>query len=213
MAKIYVTRHGQSMTNIDIDIARRDAGHKVVLNTRNNILTETGIEQAIAFGRRLKEENVVIDHIIASPYGRTKQTAFTIASVLATCVDITYEKSFQEIEWDVGGAFDRLENYLPDFDSKTLPYNERPMIDHRRGAITLESQEDVFNRVVPKLITVAKRAAKKDENILIVTHFFVVRAIEAFMATGHASQMVDFSPKNLCMNSYDADDILERITA
>lgn len=209
MPTIFVTRHGQSMTNIDADLLRREQGHAVKLNTVNNILTERGIEEAMTYARALKAQDVHVDHIVCSPFGRTKQTAFTIASVLANLTPITYNKAFQEIAWDVGGAFDRLENYIPDFDSKKLAYDEKPLIDHRRGAITLESQLDVYNRVVPALVRLAKSAKRrKDENTVLVSHFFVVRAIMAFMEHGDPRKMLDYSPKNLCMLSYDVDDIL-----
>jgi broad specificity phosphatase PhoE len=46
---IYVTRHGQSMTNIDADL-----NSEFPINIRNNILTETGIQQAMDFAHQLK---------------------------------------------------------------------------------------------------------------------------------------------------------------
>lgn len=208
MPKIYVTRHGQSMTNIDADIALRDQGRAVSLNTVNNVLTRTGIQEAIDYAERLQADGVEIGEIICSPYGRTKQTAFTIASVLATLPPITYRKDFQEIAWDVGGKFDRLENYIEGFDSKNLAIGERPMIDHRRGAFALESQQDVYDRVIPAFFNAAKRAKK--HNVLVVSHFFVTRAIMSFMDCGTSDKMLDFSPKNLCRLSWDYDEVMER---
>lgn len=206
--KIILTRHGQSMTNIAADLT---AIHPI--NTRNNILTETGIQQAMDFAHKLKEGEVVVSEIVCSPYARTKQTAFTIASVLATCVPIHYNKKFQEIEWDVGGKFDRLENYIPDFDSKSMEVDYKPLIDHKRGAITLESQEDVYNRVIPEFVRVAKRAKRTKKNILVVGHFFVARAVMAYMTEGNVQGMMNHSPKNLCMLDYDVEDVISRFTA
>lgn len=210
MTKIYVTRHGQSMTNIDLDMKRREQGHKVTLNTINNILTEQGIEEAMDYARKLKSDDVTIDHIICSPLGRTKQTGFTIASVLATLVPITYNKHFREIEWDVGGKFDRLENHIPGFDSKNLAVHETPIIDTRRGVQTLESQQNVYDRVVAELRRVALKAQKKNETTLIVTHFFPVRSILSLMEAGDSSRMLNHSPKNLCMLSWDVEEIIEK---
>lgn len=200
---IYVTRHGQSMTNIDADIG---AKHKV--NLKNNILTEIGIQQAMDYAKNIKAKDIEIEEIHCSPLARTKQTAFTIASVLGTLVPIHYKPVFREIEWDIGGKFDRLENYIPDFDSKNLKVNERPLIDHKRGVITLESQEDVYNRVIPAFVRLAQKTKKK--NKLIVTHFFVSRAIMAFMAEGTSEAMLGYSPTNLCDLSYDNEAIIEQ---
>lgn len=202
--KIYVTRHGQSMTNIDADI---NAPFRV--NLDNNVLTEEGIAQAMGVGREAKELN--IHQIIASPLSRTKQTAFCIASVMANCVPLCFDNRFREIEWDVGGEFDRLENYIPGFDSKNLPIDHRPLIDHKRGAITLESQLDVYNRVVPAFHEVVER--HRGINILIVTHFFVVRALEAYMKTGSPWTMTDYSPKNTIIYEYDIADVDARKSA
>ena len=202
--KIYVTRHGQSMTNIDADMTS-----KFGVTVRNNVLTLDGIHQAIALGEQLKDKE--IEEIICSPFARTKQTAYTIASVLANCVPMHYDERFQEIEWDVGGDFDRLENYIPGFDSKNLPIDHRPLIDHKRGAITLESQLDVYNRVVPAFLDTIEKY--RGRNILIVTHFFVVRALEAYMHHGSPERMLDYSPKNTRIIEYQIDDVEKRATA
>lgn len=222
---IYVTRHGQSLTNIDADLelgpARKARGKKPFpITIRNNILTPTGIQQAMCFAKVLQDRDIELDEIICSPLARTKQTAYTIASMLGTLVPIHYNNRFREIEWDVGGKFDRLENMIPGFDSKTLPVNERPIVrnrdlpvtehltDNTRGVISLESQEDVYNRVIPEFVRVAKKAKK--QNILIVTHFFPVRSIESFMIDGTTGNMLASSPKNLCLNVYEAEDVLAR---
>ncbi len=202
--KIYVTRHGQSMTNIDADMT---APFRV--NTDNNVLTEEGIIQAMAIGRECRDLD--IHQIVASPFARTKQTAFSIASVMANCVPIAFDTRFQEIEWDVGGDFDRLENYIPGFDSKKLPVDHRPLIDHKRGAITLESQSDVYDRVIPAFLDTIEKY--RGTNILIVTHFFVVRAIEAYMHHGDVQRMLDFSPKNTTIYGYDIADVEARSAA
>lgn len=202
--KIYVTRHGQSMTNIDADMT---APFRV--NTDNNVLTREGIEQAMLIGEQARDLD--IHQIIASPFARTKQTAFCIASVMANCVPIAFDTRFQEIEWDVGGDFDRLENYIPGFDSKKLPVDHRPLIDHKRGAITLESQSDVYDRVIPALHDTIERY--RGTNILIVTHFFVVRAIEAYLHHGDVNRMLDYSPKNTTIYSYDIAEVDARKAA
>lgn len=190
------------MTNIDADI---NAPFRV--NLDNNVLTRKGIEDALLLGEEVAQHNV--HQIIASPLSRTKQTAFCVASVLANCVPIKFDERFREIEWDVGGEFDRLENYIPDFDSKKLPVDHRPLIDHRRGAITLESQQDVYERVVPALIEVVEEhRANSDGDLLLVTHFFVVRALEAYVHHGEVIRMLDFSPKNTKLIQYTYEQIM-----
>lgn len=192
------------MTNIDADMTAPFG-----VNTDNNVLTIQGITDAMTIGEQVKDLD--IHQIVASPFARTKQTAFCIASVLANCVPIAFDSRFQEIEWDVGGDFDRLENYIPGFDSKTLSVDHRPLIDHKRGAITLESQKDVYDRVVPAFLDTIEKY--RGRNILIVTHFFVVRAIEAYMHHGDVERMLDYSPKNTRIIEYKIDDVEKRASA
>ena len=186
------------MTNIDADLTSPFG-----VTTRNNVLTVEGIEQAKFLGEELMDKE--IQEIICSPFSRTQQTAYTIASVLANCVPIHYDPRLQEIEWDVGGDFDRLENYIPGFDSKKLPVDHRPIIDHKRGAITLESQQDVYERVIPALLDIVE--TYRGKNVLIVTHFFVVRAFEAFVRHADVTKMLDFSPKNTKIIEYSVEEI------
>lgn len=199
---IYITRHGQSLTNIDADVKARARGEKISIDTKNNILTEIGIQQALDFGHWVKDKNIEV--IVTSPYARAKQTAFCIASVLANCAPVHYDRGFREIEWEINGKFQRIEERIPDFDTKNCDIDLRPsvrkidrkpLVDHKRGAHTTESQRDVYNRAIPAFLKRAER--HKGKNLLIVSHFFVVRSILSFIHAGTSDAMLDYTPRNL----------------
>jgi broad specificity phosphatase PhoE len=71
----------------------------------------------------------------------------------------------------------------------------------------------VFTRVTSELKKVVSKAQQKNETTLIVTHFFVARAIMALMETGDWRDMAKYSPRNLCMVSWDSEEILEKLNA
>ncbi len=188
--KIYITRHGQSMTNIDADL-----GSPHPINNVNNVLTPTGVEQALDYGRKLKNLGADIHHIIASPYTRTMQTAFCIASELGTCAPISFEHDIREIGWELHGEWHRQEEKDPHFNYRMIGIDHKAIIDHKRGAVTLESQREVYERAVPAFERIIDTHQGKD--ILIVTHYFVVRALKSYLDHRCPDRMLDYDPRNL----------------
>lgn len=194
--KVYITRHGQSMTNVDADI-----GSPFALNNTNNVLTPVGVEQALEFGRKLRVIDANIQHIVASPYARTMQTAFCIASVVGTCVPISFEHDIREIGWELHGEWHRQEEKDPHFDYRSITIDHKAIIDHKRGAVTLETQREVYERAVPALKAIAAEHTGKD--ILIVTHYFVLRALKSYLEHDSPDFMLDYDPRNLDFNCYE----------
>lgn len=69
MGKIYFTRHGQTIWNVENKIC----------GATDIALTELGHEQGIALGKKIKEEGLKIDEILYSPLMRAADTAKHIA--------------------------------------------------------------------------------------------------------------------------------------
>lgn len=203
---LYLTRHGRSMTNDDLDI-----GCKFKVDIKNNVLTREGVQQALDYGDWLLSQEADVHTMICSPYGRTKQTAFLIATALGTLVPIHYDRAFREIQWKIAGKWNRLLNeQLPDLDPKTVDIDFKPVVDYRRRAFTLESGREVYDRVIPKFAEVYRKHRVKGD-VLVVTHYFVVRAINSFIMDGRADTMTQTSPRNLCQNSYIDEQVMEAI--
>lgn len=205
MTRIFITRHGRSMTNEDRDLRSRFS-----IGVKNNVLTLEGVQQALDYGAWLKEQNVDPDNIVCSPYARTKQTAFLIATALDTLVPIHYDRAIREIDWKIAGKFHRLMEKDPKFNAKTMDPDHKPAIDHRRRAFTLESPREVYERVIARFKTLVERHAPIGD-LVIVSHYFPVRSIQAFVEHGTYARMIDYDPRNLCRVVYEADEVLERI--
>ncbi|MGR4892570.1 histidine phosphatase family protein [Sphingopyxis sp. LARHCG72] len=92
MTEIYLIRHGETAWNA----AGRFQGKL------DSPLTDTGVKQARACGERLAALGIRFDTLIASPLGRTRQTA----SIVASCgrfPDAQYDNRLAEVSvgsWD-----------------------------------------------------------------------------------------------------------------
>ncbi len=68
-------RHGESTAQLRPDL--------IGGRTADTNLTSLGVAQAVALGRRLKQENVRYDFIYSSPFPRARQTVFQICGCLS----------------------------------------------------------------------------------------------------------------------------------
>ncbi|MDE7205221.1 MAG: histidine phosphatase family protein, partial [Lachnospiraceae bacterium] len=71
MAKVYFTRHGQTVWNVENKIC----------GATDIALTELGHEQARALGKKILDEGLCIDEILYSPLVRARDTAFELAGI------------------------------------------------------------------------------------------------------------------------------------
>lgn len=89
---VFFVRHGQSQANVDNVFAGP---------VYYAPLTTHGREQAKLAGEDLLQKNIAIDHIVASPIDRAKDTAVIIANTIGYDTDqITYDKRL--VEYDMG---------------------------------------------------------------------------------------------------------------
>ena len=78
MKKIYFTRHGQTIWNVENKIC----------GATDIALTELGHEQAMELGRKIREQGLKIDEIRYSPLMRAADTAHHIAEATGIpCVE------------------------------------------------------------------------------------------------------------------------------
>ena len=160
MKKLFFVRHGQTEWNA----ARRMQGQL------NSDLTLLGKEQANTNGKFLASRN--IEHLIASPLGRTRQTAAIINQYLAH--EIIYDE--RVMEWDCGDwsgePWGELEkNWPTEFSNwRADPY-------YYRGP-NCENYPDMIERTKPFLENL-KQTPK--QRIAIVSHGMIGRVMVSFL--------------------------------
>ena len=193
---LFVFRHGESLTNIDMD---KTCAYP--LTDDNIVLTAKGVQHALDVAKELKTTGILPEKIITSPLSRARQTSYILASTLQHGCPIIEKPEFHEIRWHKeDGSFNRLEEYGVDIDEVYDDINLRPLPD-------LESQQDVYNRVTPHLPEIIEEAM--DKPIYVVCHYFVIRAIRAYIEHGSPNAMLNYNPPNVDPTVYTPD-VLEK---
>ncbi len=162
MTNIYYVRHGQSEGNV--------AG--VASGAEHDCdLTEEGREQARKAGAQLKDSQA--DLIVCSPMKRAVETA----QIIAACID--YDPSRIVIR--------------PEFVERTMGwYSEKPMDEYIAGSRAkqprpgLETTDSMLARTTLGLEWVA---SQKAQNVIVVAHGGIGRAVKAYDQKLHHSKM------------------------
>jgi broad specificity phosphatase PhoE len=155
--KIYITRHGETEWNKQ----GRMQGWK------NSNLTEKGVDNAIKLGKSLK--HIDFDYIYCSPLGRAIDTANYIRGDKNT--EIIIIESLKEMGF---GVYEGMENEKVKELYRLQQYNfwNKP---HLYETIDGEKFEELIHRVNQVLKYIINN--KTCENILIVTHTLVIKAL------------------------------------
>lgn len=155
--KIYITRHGETEWNKEGKMQ----------GWKDSVLTEKGVENAKRLGAKLKD--IEFDCIYCSPLGRTIDTAKNIKgdkSIKIVICEGLKEMGFGT--WE-GMEHARIEELYPE---QQYNFWNQP---HMYETIDGETFEEFFNRVRSVLNDIISN--NSGENILIVTHAAVIKAI------------------------------------
>ena len=120
VSMIYIIRHGQTELN----------NRSALQGRSDHPLNETGIAQAEAAARRLREQGIAFDHVFSSPLIRAVQTARIVAPDLEPVLDDRL------IEMDYGPYEGADLNHLPpelltffsDFINNPVPEGMEPLV-------------------------------------------------------------------------------------
>lgn len=148
---MYVVRHGQTDWNKE----------NILLGSTNRPLNQTGIEQAYKLKEKLKD--VKFDHIISSSLERAAKTA----NIVSNNGKIITNDNLKERDYG------KLEGTKP----KNIAYYWDIKINSEEHSV--ENLKKFLTRIFIEMDQIIKKY-QKDENILIVTHYGVVMAIEAY---------------------------------
>lgn len=154
---IYIARHGETKWNRE----GRMQGFK------NSDLTEEGISNAKSLGESLK--NIDFDYIYSSPLGRALDTAKYIRK--DDSINIILDDSLKELNlglWEGMTHKDIKEKYPTQYNN----FREHPELFESNGG---EDFLELIKRVEDGLNNIIKD--ENHENILIVTHTCVIKAI------------------------------------
>lgn len=184
MAKIYLTRHGQTVWN--------QQGR--LQGSQNSDLTKLGIEQAMWLSKALAD--VEFEKIYSSPLERALATADIVRGDRNQNINTIEElKECNFGIWE-GWLIDEIKEKFPD--ESYLFWNE----PDKYIPIDGETFDAVEERVIPVIEMIAK---KHDGNVLVVAHGIVLKIImNYYMKKDRASLWDDFvKPTSLSIIKID----------
>lgn len=158
MTVIYITRHGQTLWNID----------KRLQGSGNSKLTELGINQAKSLEERLR--NIEIDVIYSSPLERAYETAKILRGNKE--IEIVTDNGIREISFGEyeGNTETELLKIGKGLEIKKI-FDGEMKIKSPGG----ESLEELYERTRISLNNILEK--EKDKKILVVSHGMTIKAI------------------------------------
>lgn len=176
MKKLYFTRHGQTVWNVENKIC----------GATDIELTQLGHEQAIELGKKLKEDGLKIDEIICSPLIRAKETARHISEI--TGIKMTVEPRL--IEQNFGKYESTARN------GQEFKEAKKSFINHYEGG---ETMLHLCQRIYNLLDDI-----KKDDKIyLIVAHNGISRVVQSYFNDMTNEEFAAFGIKNCEVMEFD----------
>lgn len=156
--KIYITRHGETLWNIEGKFQ----------GSQNSDLSERGVENAKKLGKSLA--SIDFDRIYSSPLGRAFETAKYIRGDKDT--EIVVKNSLKEMSFGIweGMENSKVEELYPE--EKHYFWNEPHMYSPVEGG---ESYQELIERASNVLNEIIEN--ESGENILIVAHAAVIKAM------------------------------------
>ncbi|MEH7885670.1 histidine phosphatase family protein [Bacillus sp. JJ1609] len=160
MLKLYITRHGETVWNVE----------KRLQGWKDSSLTESGVQNAIALGQALK--TTVFESVYSSPSERTVHTAKLIMGDQE--IPFHLEQKLREIHMGNWEGRTHAEVAELDTDSFHSFWNTPHLYIAEKGESFLEVQ----HRVVEAINEI--KNLHQTGNILLVTHTVVIKCLLAF---------------------------------
>jgi len=187
MAKLVLMRHGQSYTN--------SKAHRAAPND-TNFLTVKGFQDTLQAGIDFTEHDIKFDYACCTIYPRTFLTATAFLSG-AGHPPIALEQFEALVDRKYG-----FTEYVPSSVLKEMygggvikDWDDR--LDTVPGDPSLgETQQQVYDRVVPLLESLIVPKLQSGQNVLCVNHFYVMRALMSHIKVGSAELMPVLDAKN-----------------
>ena len=186
MSKLYFTRHGQTIWNVE----------GKVCGATDIELTELGHKQAIELGERIKaDKNIKIDEIVASPLIRAKNTAEHISEITG----IPMHTDMRVIEQNFG----KYESTPRD--GVVFQEAKKQFVNHFDGG---ETMLHLAQRIYNLLDEIKEESDSK--TYLLVAHNGIARVVNSYFYDMDNEEYAAFGIRNCEIRKYEFTDASNR---
>lgn len=182
MGKLYFTRHGQTVWNVENKIC----------GATDIELTKLGHEQAEELGERIKAERLPIVEILTSPLIRAKNTAEHISEI--TGIPMRIEELLREQNF---GIFE------------STPRDSKEFLEAKKQfANRFETGESML-MTARRVYALLDRLSKEDKVYLLVAHNGIARVAHSYFYDMTNEEFAGYSMKNCALMEYSWQQLLE----
>lgn len=186
MNNLILLRHGISYTN---------EGRQVD-NEQQILLSSNGVMGTLAAAKEFRAANpdLHFDHAFLSPYQRAVQTGLNFLSIAENKpINLTYVDDFRERCYGFTN-FIGIRDLIDQYGEKAVNSWDSEL--HTRPHPQGESQQDVYDRVIDKYQNQVVPRLREGEKVLVVAHYYVLKALKAHLNGRGPEGMLELSPRN-----------------
>lgn len=174
MGKLYFTRHGETIWNVENKIC----------GATDIALTELGHRQAIELGQRLK--GLPIQEILASPLMRARHTAEHISEI--TGIPMRIEEQLREQNF---GKYE------------AGPRNSQEFLAAKGQFVNRFETGESMLMLAKRIYTLLDRLRQEDKIYLLVAHNGIARVVNSYFYDMANEEYAAFSLKNCELREYE----------
>lgn len=174
MGKLYFTRHGQTIWNVE----------NKVCGATDIALTDLGHEQAIALGEKIK--GMPIDEILASPLMRARDTAQHISEISG--IPMRVEELLREQNF---GKYE------------AGPRNSEEFLAAKQQFVNRFETGESMLMVAKRIYTLLDQLRKEDKTYLLVAHNGIARVVHSYFYDMSNEEYASCSLKNCELREYE----------
>ncbi len=176
MGKLYFTRHGQTVWNVENKIC----------GATDTELTELGHKQAAELGKRIKTEGLPIEEILTSPLIRAKNTAEHISEI--TGIPIRVEELLREQNF---GVFE------------STPRDSEEFLEAKKQFVNRFETGESMLMTAKRVYTLLDRLLKEDRIYLLVAHNGIARVAHSYFYDMSNEEFARYSMRNCALEEYN----------
>jgi 2,3-bisphosphoglycerate-dependent phosphoglycerate mutase len=186
MPKLVLLRHGQSYTNEGRQVDKE----------QQNLLSRTGVQQSLmnAEAFRVSHPELHFDAAFMSPYKRALQTGLNFLTMFENQpIDIDVDDRIRERSYGFDN-FVSIEDLLRDYGKEAVDSWDSEL--YTKPSRNGETQIDVYSRVMDHFNAKVIPALQSGQNVILVAHFYVLKALKSYLQVNGPANMASFDPRN-----------------